>query len=157
MWKRPPETSTNAKTARKPFGESAQNELEIPSFIDDYNHHMNSVDLANQFREVYDTQQIAYRTWFPLFHWVLDQAAINAYKIGLVGKTWTKSHLEFRRALYRRLLSYSKLVKPQLWKEPGSHNWKAWNTCTSCAFCIKVYKLRKKLLALQEEAGIEVV
>ena len=118
---------------------------------------MNSVDLANQFREVYDTQQIAYRTWFPLFHWVLDQAAINAYKIGLVGKTWTKSHLEFRRASYRRLLSHSKLVKPQLWKAPGPHNWKAWNTRTSCAFCIKAHKLRKKLLALQEEAGIEVV
>jgi len=27
---------------------------------------MNSVDLANQFRQAYDTQQIAYRTWLPL-------------------------------------------------------------------------------------------
>ena len=60
MRKHPLETSTNAKTARKPFRESAQKELEISSFIDDYNHHMNSVDLANQFREVYNTQQIAY-------------------------------------------------------------------------------------------------
>src|SRR4051812_4393528 len=50
---------------RKIFGEIARMELEIPCFINDYNHHMNSVDLANQFREAYDTQQIAYRTWIP--------------------------------------------------------------------------------------------
>ena len=60
MRKRPPETSINAKTVHKPFRELAQKELEIPSFIDDYNHNMNSVDLANQFRQAYDTQQIAY-------------------------------------------------------------------------------------------------
>jgi hypothetical protein len=68
MRSRPPATSTNATTARKVFGGLAQMELEIPCFINDYNHHMNSVDLANQFRQVYDTQQIAYRTWIPLFH-----------------------------------------------------------------------------------------
>ena len=101
--------------------------LDIPIFIDDYNHHMNSVDLANQYRQPYDTQQISYRTWIPLLHWILDQAAINAYKLGIVAKTWDKdghsAQLEFRRALYGRLLSYSKVEKLQLWREPESHNW----------------------------------
>ena len=89
--------------------------LDIPIFIDDYNHHMNSVDLANQHRQPYDTQRISYRTWIPLLHWIWNQAAINAYKLGIVAKTWDHSaHLEFRRALYGRLLSYSKVEKPQL-------------------------------------------
>jgi hypothetical protein len=157
LQKCPPNTSTNAAIVCRAFGGLAQKELEIPCFINDYNHHMNSVDLANQFRQAYNTQQIAYRTWIPLLHWVLDQAAINAYKIGLVGKTWTKSHLEFRRVLYRKLLAYSKHVKPQLWKEAGPHKWEARNTRTSCAWCLKVHRFKKKLLAQQEEAGIEAV
>jgi hypothetical protein len=87
--------------------------LEILTFIDNYNHNMNSVDLANQHRQPYDTQQIAYRTWVLLLHWILDQAAINAYKLATIGKTWPKDrHLEFRRALYRKLLDFSKLIDP---------------------------------------------
>ena len=73
--------------------------LEILTWVDDYNHNMNSVDLANQHRQSYDTQKIAYQTWFPLLHWILDQAAINAYKIATILKTWPKDehsvHLEF--------------------------------------------------------------
>ena len=42
--------------------------------------------VANQFREAYDTQRISYRIWFPLMHWVLDQAATNAYKLGIISK-----------------------------------------------------------------------
>ena len=69
---RPATTSTNASVTRKVFGEFAYMLLEILTWVDDYNHNMNSVDLANQFRQPYDTQQIAYRTWIPLFHWILD-------------------------------------------------------------------------------------
>ena len=64
--KRPAETSTNAKNARKPFGNQSQKELEIPLYIDDYNHNMNGVDLANQLRQAYEIQRIGYRTWLPL-------------------------------------------------------------------------------------------
>ena len=116
-------TSTNARITREVFGDSPFKLLEIPSFIDDYNHHMNSVDLANQYRQAYDTQKIAYQIWIPLLHWVLDQAAINAYKLASVGKAWLESHVEFRRELYRKLLDHSKLLEPQRWREPGPHNW----------------------------------
>ena len=132
-------------------------ELEIPCFINDYNHHMNSVDLANQFRQVYDTQQIAYRTWNPLFYWVLDQAAINTYKLGVVGKTWTKGHLEFQRSLCTKLLASYKIVKPQLWRDPGPHNWVENSKRQYCAWCAKADEFKRKLLAQQEEAGIQVV
>lgn len=123
MRSRPPATLTNATTARKVFGGLVQMELEIPCFINNYNYHMNSVDLANQFRQVYNTQQIAYQIQIPLFYQVLDQAAINAYKLGVVGKTWTKGHLEFRRSLYTKLLASYKIVKPRLQKDLGPHNW----------------------------------
>lgn len=155
--KRPQITSTNATSARKVFGDLSRMELDIPAWIDDYNHYMNSVDLANQFRQVYDTQQISYRIWCPLMHWAFDQAAINAYKLATVGKTWTKGHLEFRRALYRKLLAYSKLVKSQVWKDPGPHSWTSRPTSQSCVWCCKAAELKKKLLALQKEAGMEVV
>jgi len=40
----------------------------------------------------------------------LDQAAINAYKLAIISKTWPGTYLEFRRALYRKLFDYSKLI-----------------------------------------------
>jgi hypothetical protein len=93
--KRPQTTSTNATSARKVFGALPRKELDILTWVDDYNHNMNSVDLANQFRQVYYTQRISYRILFLLMHWALDQAAINAYKLATIGKTWTKEHFEF--------------------------------------------------------------
>ena len=114
---RPTETSTNANITCKVFRVLLFMLLDILTWVDDYNHYMNSVDLANQFRQAYDTQRIAYQTWIPLLHWILDQAAINAYKLANIARTWPNSdhhsvYLEFQRALYNKLLSYSKLVKP---------------------------------------------
>jgi hypothetical protein len=80
-------TSTNAAITRKVFGSSLFMILDIPAWVDDYNYNMNAVDLANQHRQPYNTQRMAYRTWIPLLHWILDQAAINAYKLVVVGKT----------------------------------------------------------------------
>jgi hypothetical protein len=45
--KRPKLISTNARITRPIFGDLARKDLAIPKVIDDYNHHMNSVDLAN--------------------------------------------------------------------------------------------------------------
>ena len=36
-------------------------EVLIPTFINDYHHNMNDVDLTNQLQEAYDIQRIAYR------------------------------------------------------------------------------------------------
>jgi Transposase IS4 len=74
-------SSTNATIVHKAFGDLPFKLLDILTWVDDYNHNMNSVDLANQFRQPYDTQKRAYWIWIPLLHWILDQAAVNAYKI----------------------------------------------------------------------------
>ena len=48
--KRPKKTSTNSTIAREVFDGEYRKELNIPLFIDHYNHYMNSVDVANQLR-----------------------------------------------------------------------------------------------------------
>ncbi|PVH68879.1 hypothetical protein DL98DRAFT_387994, partial [Cadophora sp. DSE1049] len=81
--KRPAKTSINGRIVRQIFGEDHTKELHIPRFIDDYNHHMGGVDLANQFREAYETHRITQRNWWPLFYWLIDMACINAYRLYL--------------------------------------------------------------------------
>src|SRR5436305_12563385 len=93
-------------------------------------------------------------------HWVLDQAATNAYKLSIISKAWIEGHLEFRRALYTKLLAYSRLVKPQLWRDAGPHNWISRPTRQACAWCSKIVEVKKKLqtmLESQNEAGMQVL
>jgi hypothetical protein len=66
--KRPAKTSTNGRIVRRIFGDTPIKELLIPCFIDDYNQYMGGVDLANQFRESYETQRATQRNWWPLFY-----------------------------------------------------------------------------------------
>jgi hypothetical protein len=44
MRKRPKKTALNARITREPFGDLPQKILEIPTFIDDYNHYMGGID-----------------------------------------------------------------------------------------------------------------
>jgi hypothetical protein len=55
--------------------------LPIPGVIDDYNHHMGGVDIANQLRAGFSTQQCGLKPWRPLFYWLLDTMIINAYHL----------------------------------------------------------------------------
>ena len=121
--KRPAKTSTNGRIVRDVFKEEHTKELYIPRFIDDYNHHMGGVDLANQFREVYETHRATQRNWWPLFYWLLDMAYINAYRLYLLHTDAKRplTHLQFRIELYCKLFEYSKKVKlVQLYSELGS-------------------------------------
>jgi hypothetical protein len=44
MRKRPKKTASNARITREPFGDLPQKILEIPTFIDDYNHYIEGID-----------------------------------------------------------------------------------------------------------------
>jgi Transposase IS4 len=83
---------------RAVFGSEFKKKLLIPKVVDDYNHHMNGIDVADQLRSYYNTQQAVRRNWMPLFFWLLDTAIINAYRItrtlGL-----TQEQKEFRHEL----------------------------------------------------------
>jgi hypothetical protein len=59
--RRPAKTLTNRRIVRKIFRSDYVKDLQIPCFIDDYNQYMGGVDLANQFREVYETHKPTFR------------------------------------------------------------------------------------------------
>jgi len=56
--KKPRETSSNSQKVRFVFGNVIHKTLPILKMIDDYNHHMGDVDIANQLRSYYSTQLI---------------------------------------------------------------------------------------------------
>jgi hypothetical protein len=119
--KRPAKTSTNGRIVGKAFGDEYVKNIYIPCFIDDYNHNIGGIDLANQYRESYETYRASLRNWWPLFYWLIDIACINAYRlyrlhIGEKGLT----HVQFRVELYCKLFEYSSKAKLQsLRKELG--------------------------------------
>ena len=117
--RRPASTSTSARIARAPFGDQAVKDLFIPEFIDLYNHFMGGVDQADQLRSYYNTQRVHWKTWRPLFHFLLDTAITNAYKIAYCtaerpwGNSWTCStHMSFRQRLARQLFDKSERLHP---------------------------------------------
>ena len=48
-------------------------------------------------------------------------------------------------------------IKPRLWRDPGPHNWVENSKRWYYAWCTKADEFKRKLLAQQEEAGIQVV
>jgi hypothetical protein len=81
--------------------------LPIPVTIDDYNHHMGGVDIADQLRAGFLTQQRGVKLCRPLFYWLLDSTIVNAFRLSehqrkaqLRGKDKVRSaHQVFREAL----------------------------------------------------------
>ena len=54
-------------------------ELPIPMAINDYNQFMGGVDIADQLRTGFSTQQWGVKPWRPLFYWLLDSTITNAF------------------------------------------------------------------------------
>ncbi|EDN09802.1 predicted protein [Histoplasma mississippiense (nom. inval.)] len=119
--KRPGELSTNANIVRKVFEGQPQKKLKIPVMIDDYNHNMNGVDLANQYRAAYTSHRITYRTWLPIFYWLIDSAAVNAYRLYYlykkqqgVPKKDLPYHISFHEKLYQQLFEFAPKIHDNL-------------------------------------------
>jgi hypothetical protein len=162
----PTKTSTNGRIVRHVFGDSPTKELQIPCFIDDYNQYMGGVDLANQFRESYETHRITQRNWWALFYWLIDVVCINTYRLYQLSTAEERplTHLSFRIELYSKLLGYSKRSKlkhlrirlssmrvfnPEL---QHLHYWDKRPIRSTCVWCI--YELRcKKVLGKEVEGG----
>ena len=104
--RRPRKTSTNATKVHAIFGDASKKALPIPCIIDDYNHFMGGVDIADQLRGYYGTQLPVRRTWMPLFFWLLDTSIINSY---LIFKKSGKNinHKDFRLQLVWDLIKSS--------------------------------------------------
>jgi len=86
--------------------------LPIPGAINDYNHYIGGVDIADQLRAGFSTQQRGVKPWRPLFYWLLDTTIINAFRLfehkrkaKLNRKDKVRSvHRAFREALVLELL-----------------------------------------------------
>jgi hypothetical protein len=112
--KRPTKTSINGRIVRRVFGNNYKKELRISCFINDYNYYIGGVDLANQFRESYETHRPTFRTWWPLFYWLINVTYMNLYRLyrlHITDKPLT--HLQFRILLCCKLLGYSERAKLQ--------------------------------------------
>jgi hypothetical protein len=115
--KRPAKSSTNGYIVSKVFKDCTTKTLSTPTFIDDYNHFIGGVDLANQFQESYKVHKATLRTWWPLFYWLIDVVYVNSYRLYLLHnqeletKTLLLTHLQFRTKLYCTLLQYSTIVQ----------------------------------------------
>ena len=109
--RRPAKTATNARTSRAVFGhDEARKELPIPEFIDQYNHYMNGVDNADQLRCYYSTQKVHFKSWKPLWHFLLDTTITNSYKVAHYkpkGVQKSHNHREFRMQLASQLFEHS--------------------------------------------------
>ena len=95
--KRPKETSSNAKTARKPFGNQPTKELDIPILYDEYNHHMGDVDTADQLAgHNGGFRRLRRGAIQALDHWLLRTVLVNCYLIALYSDTGRERLINFR-------------------------------------------------------------
>jgi Transposase IS4 len=73
-------TSKNARILQPIFQGLPFKNLFIPKAINDYNHHMKGVDQADQLRASFTCHRKQnYRTWWPLFYFLIHVACVNAY------------------------------------------------------------------------------
>jgi hypothetical protein len=111
--RRPRVTFTNAKNVRDVFLYHPRLDLFIPLAIDNYNHHINEADVANQRRKHLITQRKHnLRNWRPLWHWLLDIILTNCFILWKMQArrkdpkaNWDP--VEFNRALVDSLMIYN--------------------------------------------------
>jgi hypothetical protein len=108
------------------WGEEPVKRLSIPAYIDNYNHQMNGVDLADQLRSYDSPERHVFRTWRPLFDFLLQATIVNASILWISGgneKTKTSGAFKFRKLLANQLLSHIKTPNwtqlPSFSKEPS--------------------------------------
>ena len=97
--RRPPKTASNSASSRRAFGQNeAVKDLPVPEFIDAYNHYMNGVDQADQLRAYHTTQRPHRRTWFPLWHFLLDTTVTNCWRIAQTSYAQMSSESKKRKS-----------------------------------------------------------
>jgi hypothetical protein len=95
--RRPKKTSTNAKTARVPFGDQPTKELEIPKVYHEYNHKMLEVDMADQLASLNSGQRRIRRgAWQAIDQWLLVTVLVNSYLVAFYSEVEGKRQIKFR-------------------------------------------------------------
>src|SRR5450756_544435 len=111
--KRPKETSSKAKTARKPFGNEATKVLSIPIIADGYNYYMGAVDEFDHLTAQNAGLRYVKRGGHQaLEHWLLRIVLINCYLLAYCSEAPEPRNISFRSQQdFRRQLIGSLLAK----------------------------------------------
>jgi hypothetical protein len=137
--KRPSSTSTSAKTACRAFGSEPRKDLPIPKFVDNYNHLMNQVDIADQLRATNPgNRPIRRGGWHALWNFLFHVTIVNSYLLSDY-----ELALKFRLDLQARLLERSsRLVNKKrksyiAFPEPGEkpHKLDSGHPLRYCCIC----------------------
>jgi Transposase IS4 len=109
-------TSENQRILNPVFKGLPFKDLFIPKAIDDYNYHMKGVDQADALRASFTCHWAHnYRTWWPLFYFLVDVSCVNSYLLWKRSSTAEfaslpnhRSHRDFVSALCTQLLHSNK-------------------------------------------------
>jgi hypothetical protein len=96
---------------KRTWGEAFEKELEIPRFIDGYNHHMNGVDLADQGRAECPTKRRTSLTWKPCFSFMFDTTICNMARLYEACGHHNRRHKKGLNSIFRRLLASKLMTK----------------------------------------------
>ena len=96
---------------KRTCGEAFEKELEVPRFIDNYNHHMNSVDLADQGRAECPTKRRTSLTWKPCFSFMFDTSICNMARLYEACGHYNHRHKKGLNNIFRRQLASKLMAK----------------------------------------------
>lgn len=96
----------NIRTSRVIFEEESVKVLDILVFIDIYNYYINGINNANQLRCYYFIQRVYFKSWKPLWHFLLDTTITNCYKIHhCMPKRLNESRIQYSQREFRARLA----------------------------------------------------
>ena len=76
-----------------------------PVVVDSYNHHMNGVDIADQYAVYYSFVRKTVKWWRKVVFWLLETAMVNSYLLYTECTGTPMSHIAFRRSVVEALAS----------------------------------------------------
>jgi hypothetical protein len=108
-------TSTAAKSVRAEFGDAVRKNLAIPCVIDEYNHKMGQVDLADQYRAGNPgRRRIRHGGWHAIWKFIYNTVLVNSYLLSsyvggrVTGSGHQKGQREFREKLISQLFELAR-------------------------------------------------
>ena len=98
-------TSSSAALTTVPSRNPHVQPQEKPVVVDSYNHHMNGVDIADQYAVYYSFARKTVKWWRKVAFWLLETAMVNSYVLYKESTRTPMSHVAFRRSVIEALAS----------------------------------------------------
>jgi hypothetical protein len=110
------------------FGDQFEKLLDIPEFIDDYNHRAKAVDRGDQLKSsTPGLRPIRRGGWQSLFHWLLNTVLVNSYLLSfhsVVPNCEFTCQKDFQQALLKALFEAGERVTAKRKRSESHTNFK---------------------------------